>query len=165
MSILAVLGLTSLRGHMNKAETVEVRAAIKAITAAQERYRSEHNRYLDVSNDTLSPLYPMTSPNGDEYHFWGHGSSGSDPLVANWKILGPDISGPVSFGYATVAGLPTNDTTVYPDLALSGSPGWPATRSPWFVVQAIGDQDDDGTQAVAVATSFNQKIIWENEDE
>lgn len=160
MGILATIGLVSFVGHMREARTTEVRATVQAISAAQERFRAENLRYFNVSGGDLTRYYPTASPGLKVYHFYGH-SSGSD--VANWERLRPQIPGGVRYGYATVAGLP-GDT--YPTLGLSQTVAWPVTTvSPWYVVQAIGDLDGDGVFAIAVATSFNNTVIWENEKE
>jgi len=159
MGILATLGLTSFIGHMRKARTAEVRASIKAICAAQERFRAENQQYFNVSGGNLSRYYPTTSPGTTLYHFYGHDSAYD---AANWARLRPQIDGGVRFGYSSVAGLPG---TAYPTLGLTQTVTWPATVAPWYVVQAIGDVDSDGVQAIAVATSFSNSVLWENENE
>jgi len=159
MGILATIGLTSFLGHMRQARTAEVRATVQAISAAQERFRAEHLQYFDVSGGDLTRYYPTTEPGDTLYNFYGQ-TGGND--AANWARLRPQITGPVRFGYATVAGLPGAD---YPTLALSTTVSWPEAVGPWYVVQASGDQDQDGVRAVAVATSFSNIVAWENENE
>jgi prepilin-type N-terminal cleavage/methylation domain-containing protein len=159
MGILATIGLTSFLGHMREARTAEVRGNIQAITAAQERFRAENLQYFNVSGGDLTRYYPTASPGSTFYHFYGQASAND---AANWARLRPQITAPVRFGYATVAGLPG---TTYPTLALTSAVSWPAAVGPWYVVQAIGDQDLDGVLAVAVATSFNNIVVWEREKE
>lgn len=161
MGILATIGLTSFIGQMRQARTGEVRATIAAIAAAQERFRAENLQYFNVSS-SLTSYYPTTTPGERTYNFTGF-SSGNN--ADRWNRLRPQVPVPVRFGYACVAGLPTGNSSYGPTLALSGSVTWPVAVSPWYVIQAIGDQDGDGVQAVAVATSFSNVISWEHEDE
>jgi len=160
MGILATVGLTSFMGHMRQARTGEVRATVAAIAAAQERFRAENLTYFNVSTN-LTSYYPTTSPGERTYTFQGF-SSGNN--AANWERLKPQVPVPVRFGYACIAGLP-GDSSYPPTLALSSTSTWPTVVSPWYVIQAVGDQDGDGTRAIAVATSFGNTLLWENEDE
>ena len=158
MGILATIGLSSFLGQMRQARTAEVRASIKAICAAQERFRAENLQYFNVSTD-INAYYPTVDPGLNKYTFFNQPSSNN---ASNWERLRPQISEPVRYAYASVAGLPT---TAYPDLGLSATVGWPATVSPWYAVKAIGDYDDDGVNSVVVATSFSNTLLWENESE
>jgi prepilin-type N-terminal cleavage/methylation domain-containing protein len=161
MGILATIGLTSFVGYMREARTAEVRATISAIAAAQERYRAENMTYMNVSA-SLTSYYPTDDPGEQLYNFYGH-TGGND--FANWERLKPQVPVPVRFGYATVAGLP-EATWTPPTLALTQTVGWPATVvAPWYVIQAVGDLDGDGEQAVAVTTSFSNVVLWEHEGE
>jgi prepilin-type N-terminal cleavage/methylation domain-containing protein len=161
MGILATIGLSSFLGKMRESRTAEVRANLIAISAAQETFRAENGRFFDVSS-TLDNYYPTDSPGETVYAFYGHGSG---PLPDNWARLRPRIIS-TRCGFATVAGLPTEDDTEFPALGLSATVAWPeSTVSPWYVTQAIADLDADGVQAIAVATSFSNTVLWENESE
>jgi type IV pilus assembly protein PilA len=161
MGILATVGLTSFVNQMRQARTGEVRAAVAAIAAAQEQIRAETLTYFNVSS-SLTSYYPTDTPGEQTRTFQGF-SSGND--AANWARLRPQVPVPVRFGYACIAGLPGAASYPPTGIALSATIAWPTPVSPWYVVQAIGDQDEDGTRAVAVVTSFGNTVLWENEYE
>lgn len=161
MGILATIGIAAIRGHLARAHRTEVHAVMKAIAAAQETYRSEHMHYHQTSLGSLNNIYPMGDPGTDRFAFYGWPS----PLGTSWEQLGPEVTIPVTFGYAVVSGLPTSVVSDFPNTKLNTQPAWVATRSPWYVVQAIGDEDGDDVDAVAVMTSFSPSVTWENEGE
>ena len=68
---------------------------IERIRAAEERWRSETQSYLDVS-DKMDSWYPMANPGTEEYG-WG---GGTDAQAKRWQLLNPSIAGPVQFGFA-----------------------------------------------------------------
>lgn len=155
MGILATIGVGSFLKHMRAGRTVEARASLKAIAAAQETFRAESGTYLDVSAD-LTNYYPTESPGDTLYSFYGHDAANDS---ANWYRLKPRIQN-TRFGYACVAGLP-GDT--YPTLAIDQAVSWPTSVSPWYVVQTLGDLDGDGNVSIGVGTSFSDVVIWQNE--
>lgn len=173
MGILATIGLTSFVGHMQKSRTTEVKATIQAIRAAQERFRSEYLQYLNVSAATptssgdLTRYYPTNSPGTTLHEFYGTAGDTTRTDAANWRRLKPQITGPVRFGYATVAGLPPGSGTLtFPTTEVAVT--WPASNTivePWYAVQAKGDLDGDGVASYALAASFSETILWKNEGE
>src|SRR6187551_2509557 len=70
MGILATIGLSSFVKQMQQARTAEVRATIKAICAAQERFRAENLTYFNVSS-SLTAYYPTATPGTTLYNFYG----------------------------------------------------------------------------------------------
>ncbi len=167
-SILAILGVVLLRNHLRASRSGEVKAMVQSIRAAQERYRAENRQYLDVST-TLTNYYPAAS-DGTKRAFY-LSRAPNDPvsdLDRNWRMLGPVVSQPVLFGYAVVAGpgeLDTELQTVVP--GTTSRPTWPnpAETGAWYVIQAAGDIDNDGTKWWVLASSFSAAVYMENEGE
>jgi prepilin-type N-terminal cleavage/methylation domain-containing protein len=159
-SVLAVVALGGFRRRITQAGTLEVRAMIKSIAAAQESFRAEQLVYLDVSDGDLSAIYPMAVPDGKKYHFWGW----THDDAARWRRLAPQTPKPVSFGYATVAG--TAGFTDWASLnAGVATTGWATPNEPWYLIRAQGDDDGNGVSATAIASSTSSRIVWQNEGE
>lgn len=158
VSILATAGVMIMRKHVFGSKAVEALAMIQSIRAAQERWRSENQSYLDVSG-TIDNWYPMANP-GRQYVGWG--ASDGSPMQNRWKLLNVTSPGKVQFGYATTAG--TAFTPVTP-LTMANPPTWPTANGPWYVIQAKGDADGDGVAAMYAASSFNGEVAAQNEGE
>lgn len=158
VGVLAVIGVMLVRKQIYSSRTVEASAMVQSIRAAQERWRSETGTYLNVST-SITSWYPMRTP-GKAKYAWDQ-ESGSD--YANWRLLNPTASGPVQYGYATVAG--PGGTTPNVTLSISNPPTWSLSNEPWYVIQARGDTNADGVVATFVASSFSPELYMENEGE
>jgi type IV pilus assembly protein PilA len=164
IGILASLAVYGVGKYIRSSKSGEATTMIGAIKAAQEAYKAETFLYLDVSGvnniNDLSTFYPTNDPD-DQLRGWGDVSTN---VGRAWRSLGVNPGGPVRFTYGCAAGTAAH--------AVSG-PGtsetvenWPATSSaPWYVVRAVGDLDDDGTESVFVSASFTGQIIIEREGE
>lgn len=160
VGVLAAIGVMTFRKHVFSSRSVEALAMIQSIRVAQEGWRAEHMTYLDVST-TMDSTYPMATP-GKTLHHWNQ-SSGAD--FARWQLLNPSAPNPVQFGYTTKAGPPF---TAMVNPSSGAQPGWPAAAQvtePWYVIQAKGDTNADGTFAYFVAASLNGEVFRENEGE
>lgn len=162
MGILATIGISSFRKHLDTSQNAEGLATIRAISAAQESYRATHQVYLNTAANPLDltapNYYPTSVPDGTKYEFFGHPGEGL------WRRLAPDVPALTSYGFVVAAGLPSG--TTWPNLALTQTPTWPAATpadypEPWYVIKAIGDNNGDGTLNVLLATSFNDRIYQE----
>ncbi|WP_437301310.1 type IV pilin protein [Sorangium sp. So ce426] len=167
VGVLAALAMVGYRRYMNAAGIAEPKAVIQGIRGAQESYKAEMLTYLSVSS-TLSNWYPSTTL-GDHKTAWSNPSHGD---FANWRMLNVTTDGAVRFGYATVAGetggLDQNTGTTYTWAGLPMSPLLDpqfAPSGPWYVVQAAGDRDGDGTLALLLTASTMPSIYWENDTE
>ncbi len=158
VAILATLAVYGVRKYIFAAKASEAYTMINAIKAAEEAYRDETFVYLDVSG-SLDSLYPNANP-GNGKTQWNNPSGNN---YANWQTLGVDSSTAVQFGYAVVAGgageAPPNPG------ATQQSFTWPAPTEPWYVIKAVGDRDQDGVNAIAVAHSFSSEVYVEREEE
>lgn len=152
MSVLALVGISIFRNYIFRSRGIEGVAMLRSIASAQERFRAENLVYLDVSS-SLTSYYPSDTP-GKRVFAWEGWTSHTD--YANWRLLNPTSQGPVQFVYATKAGLAG---ATPPTVALPTQPVWPERRQPWYVIQAVGDLDEDGELSTLVTTSFSEVIL------
>jgi len=156
--ILATIGTMLVRKHFKDAKTTEAAALIQAIRVAEESQRAESGAYQNCSVTAGTPWYPA-APDGTQ-HAW---QQLSHPDWDRWKQL--DVSRPegTQFGFLVRAGTPAN---ALPVPLTTDKPTWPTTLAdPWYVIQAAGDRDRDGTLSRLLAASFNGELYVENDGE
>jgi len=159
IGILAVLAIVGFRKYLNAAHSSEAVNIIGAIKAAQESYRAETLSYLNVST-TLDTFYPRADPNDRKIGWGGPGNN-----VDKWRILNVDTGGPVLYSFATIAGLP-NQAVPTAAIKTVQKPTFPAAPvEPWYLIQAVGDVDNDNVNFYAIASSFTADVYMENDDE
>jgi Tfp pilus assembly protein PilE len=154
VGVLAAIGVSLLRKHVFGSRSVEVLSSVQAIRSAQERWRAESMRYLDVST-SLRTYYPRPAP-GPEKVSWEQ-TSASD--LANWRLL--DVSGMTNVQgvYATVAGLAGGNPGAEQFEAFKDLPdGFGTPIEPWYLIQAKTDADGDGHASLYLATSFTGAV-------
>jgi type IV pilus assembly protein PilA len=161
MGILATLAIYGVRKYVLSAKTAEPIEMINAIRAAQESYKDETFRYLNVS--AMTSYYPFAAKTdlGNKKMNWAGGNSTER---ASWAQLGVNASNVVQFGYACTAGqgagIPSFGT-----LGVAQSLGYPTTATDWYVVRAAGDRDENLVYATFVGSSFTDQIYGENDTE
>ena len=158
MAILATLATYGVRGYIRISRTSEVSAVVQSIRGGQEAYREDTFAYLDVSEGDYSKRYPVGAPKGTTRFAWGDTDSTQGVRMA---ALGVQTSGPVMFGYACVAGGP-DTAPPSPDTHKSFNWAGASQAVPWYVIEAVGDQDDDDETSVFVASSFSNGLHIEN---
>ncbi len=155
VGVLAAIGISLLRKHVFGTRSVEALATVQAIRAAQETWKADTMRYMDVST-TLRTYYPRNVP-GPEKIPWNSATGNNRD---DWRVL--DVRGVdrVQGVYATVAGLAGGSPSTelfetYDDLPSSfGTP-----LEPWYLIQAKTDADGDGSQVHYLATSFTGSVM------
>lgn len=161
MGILATIGFASVRKHMTSARGAEALTMVQSIRAAEERWRAENMMYLDVSSGAnWYPFDPRTNPGEQRLLFPAGGIT--HPDAATWLQLRPTAPGPVRFGFVVNAG--------FAGQAMVSSGEGPAVVFPtptdnWYVIEAVGDVDDDGTTSYYRATSLNGAVFAQNHGE
>lgn len=155
VGILATVGVASFRREVSASKSVEAAAVVQAIRAAQESYRAENQRYLDVS--TSGEWYPANSF-GQRYYAWEQASHAD---LTRWRALGANVTQSVQFRYKVTAGVPGQTMTA---VSIPGFSYGVATE-PWYVIQARADYDSDGVSCDAVASSLNHELYVQNEGE
>jgi hypothetical protein len=137
---------------------------IQSIRAAEERYRSEHGAYLDVSTEGgFYPDEPSASTGPDKRGFFYGPGDDTHPDNGRWLELLPTAPGPVRMGYLVNAGPPGQAMTE-PQFEVPGLE-WPDPTEPWYVIQAVSDLDGDGVQGAFIASSANGEVYRLNEGE
>jgi len=157
VGVLAAVGVFLLNKHLFASKSVEASAMIQSIRAAEERWRSENQSYLDVST-SMDSWYPMAKPSTDKWA-WVN-PDGND--AAKWRLLNATAPGPVQFGYAVKAG---EAGTTPPKLLAKSQPNWTPSTEPWYLIQAFADANGDGEHALFAACSYTGEIYSENEGE
>lgn len=162
MGVLAAVGFASLRKQVNSAWQAEGLTMVQSIRAAEERWRAEHMMYLNVSHpDVWYPADPRGAP-GQLHAFFFEPGSGAHQDQDLWLQLRPTVSGPVRFGYLVNAGYATKAMTV------PSKPGpdvtWPTPPDNWYVIQAIGDTDGNGSCVYYRASSLDGDVLVVDND-
>ena len=158
--VLATLAVYAVRKYVWSAKTTEAYDMINSIRSAQEAYRAETFTYCDVSKTNLGTYWPVATPDKGKAA-WDDGSCSADQCKG-FQTLGVSPHGAVQFRYSTIAG------TGNPSLSGTSATGYqlPASATgPWYVVQALGDQNGDGTPSVFLSSSFSSDVYSEHETE
>lgn len=162
--ILATLAFASLRAHVSAAWGAEALNMVQSIRAAEERWRSEHMMYLDVSTDeSWYPRDPRIAPTGKQAFYYDAADETHSDHIA-WLQLRPTAPGAVRFGYLVNAG--TAGSTMTAAAAPGPAAVWPTPpRDIWYVIQAIGDPDGDGVVSYYRASSLDGEVFSVNHGE
>lgn len=157
VGVLAAIGISLLRKHVFGTRSVEALSTVQAIRAAQETWKADTMRYLDVSS-TLKTYYPRSTPGPDKVSW----NPTSHTNLANWRLL--DVRGVdrAQGVYATVAGLAGGNPSGEDFEAFDHLPadfGTPV--EPWYLIQAKTDADGDGSQVLYLATSFTGEVMMQ----
>jgi type IV pilus assembly protein PilA len=165
VGILATLAVFGVSKYMNSSKTGEALQMIGSIKAGQEMYKADMMSYLDVSGakDISSASFYPGYPPGKKVWAWGDAST---PIGANFRLLAVTTDGPVRFVDACAAGGPADKPSAA-NLGATSVGNWPtaATGQQWYVVNAKGDFDGDGTMSSYASASFTNQIFADQEGE
>jgi prepilin-type N-terminal cleavage/methylation domain-containing protein len=155
--ILAAIGISLVRGHLNVAKANRALSGIQSIRAAEEAFRAQNGQYLDCSGNNAS-WYPVVSPGKVKYEW----HQPSHPDYARW--MGLEITGDklTQYGYLVNAG---NPSTAYPTLQTTTKPVLTPSPDNWYIIQVKGDIDGNGVPMLGLASSFNGEVYLEREGE
>lgn len=159
MGVLAALASRSMIAEMRRSKSIEATGVIRSIAAAEESYRAQNKFYLDLGTG----FYPDDNPGVNKRTFYGHAGE------APWRELAPRVPALIQYSYRARAGLPGTAPVDNTDFVTHVVPSPPAIpfpaanniNEPWYVIQALGDTDGDGTQSMMLATSFNSLVYSE----
>jgi type IV pilus assembly protein PilA len=160
VGILSLLAVVGYRKLVQSAHVSEATGMVQNIRVAQEGYHSETQQYANVSA-TIASYYPA-APIYETYNPWG-GPCGNCPGV-QWAALPVHADGPVTFGYATVAGLAGAAIPVPPNVAGLQFPA--SLTTDWYVISAVGDLDGNAVEpnnTHVVGASWSNQIIVDRE--
>lgn len=168
VAIIAVLALLAGVGYarwIRTSKTGEATAMLSAIKGAEESYKAETYRYLDVSGSpggtSIPAFYPTSSPN-DQRETWNPTACSATPICARFvqlNISADNTSAGVYYRYGVTAGPATGANFVFDGRA------YPVANDPWFVVKAIGDLNADGVQSQYWTSSMDSNVWSTKPDE
>jgi prepilin-type N-terminal cleavage/methylation domain-containing protein len=156
VGILSAIAIPVFTSYLNKSRAQEAIQFLGVIKLRQEAYRAEFGQYCDVS--ARHPLNgdADTHPfSGTKAAFW------ADGLPPRWRQLGANPDGAVRFSFNTIAGVPGQAVPTSPgDVWIHDYDTWGiVTTDFWYVAEANGDLDGDGT-TVLFGTASGMKNIW-----
>lgn len=160
IGVLATLAIVGYRKYMASSKSAEAKEIIGAIHVAQASYYAETMGYLSCSGTNLANYYPAT-PDGKKRHWIqpGHGD------IDCWRTLNVGVDSPTVFGFAVVAGAPGDDPNSATNVCTTQALNLPTSAtSPWYLVQAAGDNDEDGNLSCFISTSFAPSEIYVEND-
>jgi prepilin-type N-terminal cleavage/methylation domain-containing protein len=165
VGILATIAVVAYRKKIASSKITEATQIIQNIRAAQDAYKAETGGYADISS-TITSFYPAASP-GTFTTAWGAACANCKTNM-DWTRINVQVTAPVQFGYATVAGDTANnpaakgvafsvDGTSVNLAALNGVA--------WYVVAAQGDTNGNGVPVNVYATSAGGDVMIDKEGE
>lgn len=168
VAVLAVLGIVGYRRYVASAHMAEATNMSSEIRAGQERHKTETGIYASISQ-SLSGFYPATTP-GKFVTEWG-GPCTSCFAPRDWEKIAVKSSGPVMFGYATVAGVGGAPAPAPPPaanqpqaMALNNAEAL-ASTTPFYATVAWGDTDGDGVPCVVMSYSYTNNLLVQGDGE
>jgi prepilin-type N-terminal cleavage/methylation domain-containing protein len=173
VGILSVIGIVAYSRQRATARTAEATNLTAGIRTAQEAFKSESGIYAAVSTNASS-FYPASSP-GRFVTQWGGACTncvGGDP--DGWKKLSMHASGPVMYGYATVAGVgaaglagapPPPSSQPMTASALANAATVLKATDPYYLTVAWGDTDGNGTPCIVMSYSTSNQLVIQAEGE
>lgn len=129
VAILAAIAVPAFVSQVRRTQMLDCFRMVNAIRIAEDSWYSRQQQYL------ATPFNPAASPSGTTLVPF-------DTAEPSWRRLGVVVDGMQRFQYRVLAGTATTP--------------WPAgvtlrDGEPWYVVQALGDLDGDGTQVFVEA--------------
>jgi type IV pilus assembly protein PilA len=151
IAVLAVLAAVGYARFIRTAKTGEATQMITTIKGAQEAYRADTLRYLDVSTGNIDLYFPTSAPVTGKVA-WDMTSCAADPC-RGFKSLNVKSDGPVYYRYSTIAGNADGVAHVVDGRT------YPLAADPWFVVKARGDTNQDGKDGLYWSSSWDN-LVW-----
>jgi len=159
VGVLSTIGITLFREHVHAGRAIEALGMIQSIAAAQERWRAESQRYLDVST-SLTAYYPQATPNR-EMNPWENTAHAD---AVRWRKLNVTNPGTVQCVYTTVAGnAGTNPNDE--DFSVITLPTFGVQNEPWYLIHAKSDLDGDSNFGYFMASSMTSEVYVKDQGE
>ncbi|MBK8253341.1 MAG: prepilin-type N-terminal cleavage/methylation domain-containing protein [Polyangiaceae bacterium] len=169
VGILAALAIVGYRKWVATAGTSEAMAMVQLIRQGETQHKVDSYVYLGCSGcgaagcapggGSLTAYYPMANPTSAKYSWVQTGH----PDFACWQRLLAQTDAGVRFGYAVVAGGPS-DAVVQPQ-GFTQLGALPQPTEQWYVIQAAGNRDNDAQKALLAAVSWTNETYIENDME
>ncbi|HUU00812.1 MAG TPA: prepilin-type N-terminal cleavage/methylation domain-containing protein [Myxococcota bacterium] len=148
IGILAVVAIPVFRGYLMRSKASEAYTVLQGIREKEEAYFVEFKRY--TTNIAFTPGGSCAVGTGAV--LW--------PDIANspWIQLGFDPGGPTYHAYRVTTPYNANGVDGGSVLADGNGTDWPAVRRPWFMLEACGDLNENGTPAHYYVSSHNKTV-------
>jgi prepilin-type N-terminal cleavage/methylation domain-containing protein len=148
IGILAAVAIPVYRGYMMRSKASEAYTVLQGVREKEEAYFVEYKRY--TTDIAFTPGGVCAS--GANTVKW------SAAAMVPWTQLGFDPGGPTYYAYSV--STPYNASGVDDNSNPPGGVGttFPVQRRPWFVVEACGDIDGNGTDAHYYVSSHNKTV-------
>lgn len=159
VGVLSTIGITLFREHAHSGRAVEALGMVQSIAAAQERWRAESQRYLDVST-SLTAYYPVATPNRD-MNAWENTVHAD---AVRWRKLNVTNPGMVQCVYTTVAGNAGTDPNDE-DFSVITLPTFGVQNEPWYLIHAKTDLDGDSNFGYFMASSLSSEVYVKDQGE
>lgn len=165
--VVATSGLLNLVIGREHDELCEAIVLVREIQIAQEAYRAEFGVYANVSGALAAnqasnhqALYP-TSPHEPGSYFRRWNVPCPAPVCnagLDWSVLPVHVSGPVKFGYSTIAGRAGERPAA--NININGRPvQWPVPEKDWYIVTAVGDPTSAREFVTVVGSSLTTQVL------
>ena len=151
-SILAAVAIPTFTGYIQKSRTAEAVDFLGVIKLRQESYRSEFGQYYRC-NSTVDPSAIPSAEYipGDSSQMKNAVTRPVPDTNVCFNAIGAKPGGPVRFGYAWAAGLPSDAAALPSVYGLTAS-----TYDHYFIAEAVTDLDGDTTACTYELTSFTR---------
>jgi type IV pilus assembly protein PilA len=160
VGVLATLAVVGYRKLVQSSHVSEATGMVQNIRVAQEGYHSETQQYANVST-SLTSYYPAAPAYGI-FTVWGAACGNCNAV--SWSALPVHVDGPVTFGYATVAGGAGAAIPAAPNVAVNPFPANVTTD--WYVVAADGDLDGQPNEPAnthVFGMSWSNQVVVDRE--
>ena len=155
VGVLATIALVGYRKWINYARTADTKNILLGLTMGLKAYYDDTGGYLDCSS-SYTDYYPIaTGPNGRKHTF--HNPKHSD--YPCWRLFAGDTDSPTTMVFTIRAGNAGTGIVPPPTKQTKLNFGSPPT-TPWYVLVAEGDLDDNGVHSYFVANSLQPSNIY-----
>ena len=151
IAVLAVLAGVGYARWIQTSKTGEATTTISSIKVAQESWRSDTHRYLDVSEGDLVATgkgFPPSLPTDGRVP-GVPGLCAGTTVCDRMRALAPSMPEQVYYRYWSISGLP--------DGAVKSDDGntFGTANDVWYIVKAKGDLDGDGVYGYYWGSSWD----------
>jgi prepilin-type N-terminal cleavage/methylation domain-containing protein len=160
VGILSALGIYGVTRYIRTAQSTEAYGIINAIRGAQDVYRQDTMKYLDVSQGSYSNTHPAGPPGAFKTSWAG----GTSTTANRFRELGVELDSATYYTFACVGVDPGNGVPTPPTTKTSF--GFPAQVSePVYVILAKANIDGDTAFSYILSHSLTAELYIENEGE
>lgn len=160
VGVLSALGIYGVTRYIRSAQSTEAYGIINAIRGAQDVYRQDTMKYLDVSQGSYANTHPAGPPGAFKTSWAG----GSSVAASRFRELGVELDTATYYTFACV-GVNPGSAVPAPPTAKQNF-GFPTQVSePVYVVVAKANIDGDSTFSYILSHSLAADLYIENEGE